>query len=337
MKRNPTDSETEAPQLELSVVIPAYNEAENLHPLHTELKAVLDGLALSFEIVFVDDGSTDNSPAILEELHAAHTHVKVVQFRRNFGQTAAFAAGFDYAQGALIVTLDADGQNDPADIPRLLEKMKEGDYDFVTGRRVNRQEALLRRLLSRTANWIISRSTKISIQDRGCSLKLFRGELVKHLRLYGQLHRFLPELVSAIGVRVAEVPIRDRARRAGQSKYGAISRTPRVVLDLVTVSFLLGFFASPMRLFGSVALVTTLLGFLLGGQLAATKAYYAFTGGWTAFHSYEIGSRPLFLVSIFLVTLGVQFLMMGLLGEMIMRAYYEARNRPTYFVRRVLD
>ena len=324
-------------QVDMSVVVPVYNEQANLEPLCEQLHAVMKELGERYELIFVDDGSSDGSYDVLRELHAADDRVKVIQFRRNFGQTAAFAAGFDCASGDLIITLDADGQNDPADIPRLLDKLHTGDYDIVTGWRVNRKESLARRSVSKVANAIISRTTQISIHDRGCSLKVFRTELVKNMRLYGQLHRFLPELASTIGVRVAEVPVNDRDRQFGQSKYGALSRTPRVILDLVTVTFLLGFFASPMRFFGSIALASSSLGFVSGGVLALNKIYQGIIGGWASFHAYEIGSRPLLLFSFLLILLSVQFLMMGLLGEMIMRIYYEAQNKPTYFVRTVLD
>ena len=323
--------------LDMSIVIPVYNEEQNLRLLYEQLNDILQALGLSYEIIFVDDGSTDGSYEELKKLHADDDHVKVVQFRRNFGQTAAFAAGFDHAWGDLVVTLDADGQNDPADIPRLLDKLNEGDYDIVTGWRVNRQESLARRLVSKVANMIISRVTHISIHDRGCSLKIFKTEIVRNMRLYGQLHRFLPELASTIGAYVAEVPVNDRDRKFGQSKYGSLSRAPRVILDLITVSFLLGFFSSPMRFFGSIALLSGSLGVLIGGGLALTKIYNGLVGGWASFHAYEIGSRPLLLFAFLLILLGVQFLMMGLLGEMIMRTYYEARNKPTYFVRNVLD
>jgi glycosyltransferase involved in cell wall biosynthesis len=326
-----------ADQVTASVVIPVYNEEQNLRSLYEQLKVVMQDLALGYEIIFVDDGSTDGSYHVLQELHAGDSSVKVVRFRRNFGQTAAFTAGFDYARGSLIITMDADGQNDPADIPRLLDKMYEGDYDIVTGWRARRQEPFVRRWVSRMANTIISRVTRVSLHDRGCSLKVFRTEVVRNMRLYGQLHRFLPELASMIGVQVAEIPVSDRARKFGRSKYGALSRTPRVILDLVTVSFLLGFLGSPMRLFGSVALASSVLGILIGGGLALAKIYRGLTRGWVAFHAYEIGNRPLFMLSFLLILLGVQFLMMGLLGEMIMRIYYEAQNKPTYFVRNVLD
>lgn len=325
-----------ASQLDISVVIPVYNEEQSLPPLYEQLRVVLQNLGLRHEIIFVDDGSTDGSYDVLQKLHAADDRVKAIRFRRNFGQTAAFAAGFDHARGRLVVTLDADGQNDPADIPRLLSKLGEGDYDIVTGWRVNRQESFARRLVSKAANTLISRITHISIHDRGCSLKVFKAELVKNMRLYGQLHRFLPELASTIGVCVAEVPVNDRDRKFGESKYGALSRTPRVLLDLVTVSFMLGFFTSPMRFFGSTALISSLLGVLIGSGLALTKIYRGITGGWPSFHAYEIGSRPLFLFSFLLIMLSVQFLMMGLLGEMIMRTYYEAQGKPIYSIREVL-
>ena len=323
--------------ISISIIVPVYNEENNLSPLYSELTDVLHKLDIAYEIIFVDDGSTDNSFNILSTIHAANKAIKVIQFRRNFGQTAAFAAGFDAAQGDLILTLDADGQNDPNDIPKLLKSMQEGDYDFVTGWRINRKESLLRRLISKSANFVISRSTKVVIHDRGCSLKLFKREIVKNIRLYGQLHRFLPELASAIGVKIAEVPVNDRTRLSGKSKYGSITRTPRVVLDLITVSYLLTFFTSPMRLFGSLALFCSLSGFVIGGSLAGIKIYHGIIGGWSGFQAYEIGNRPLLLLAILLIVIGVQLLMMGLLGEMIMRIYYESRDKPIYYIRQRLD
>lgn len=331
-----TNFETHPTAYDLSVVIPVYNEEKNLNGLYRELSEVLEDLGLTYEVLFIDDGSVDGSYAQLESLHAQDERVKVIQFRRNFGQTAAFSAGFDYASGDLIVTLDADGQNDPADIPRLLDKMREGDYDLVTGWRVNRKEPFLRRFLSRVANLIITRSTHISVHDRGCSLKIFESDLVKNMRLYGQLHRFLPELASNVGARVAEVPINDRSRQHGRSKYGSISRTPRVFLDLITILFLLSFFTSPIQFFGSTGLIFGGIGGLIAGVMAVTKVYYGITAGWTGFHAYQIGNRPLFLLSFLLILVGMQFLMMGLLGEMIMRTYYEAGDKPTYTVRNVL-
>lgn len=330
------DLELSPSQYDLSVVIPVYNEEKNLSSLYRELDQVLPQLDLHYEIVFVDDGSLDGSFDLLHSLHAEDEHVKVIQFRRNFGQTAAFSAGFDHAGGDLILTMDADGQNDPADIPKLLDKLREGDFDLVTGWRVNRKEPFIRRLLSRAANLIITRSTRISVHDRGCSLKIFKRDLVKNMRLYGQMHRFLPELASSIGAQVAEVPITDRARKHGRSKYGSISRTPRVFLDLITILFLLSFFTSPIQFFGSIGLITGGIGGLIGGAMGLTKIYNGIIGGWAGFHAYQIGNRPLFLLSFLLILVGVQFLMMGLLGEMIMRTYYEARDKPTYYIRKLL-
>jgi glycosyltransferase involved in cell wall biosynthesis len=334
---SPPEQTQASSNYDLSVVIPVFNEEQNLKPLYQELKTVLKELGLSYEIIFIDDGSQDASYQVLNELHAEDKQVKVIQFRRNFGQTASFAAGFDYAQGDLIVTLDADGQNDPADIPKLLSKLRDGDYDLVNGWRVDRQEPFIRRFVSRTANTLINRSTQITIHDRGCSLKLFKRDLVKHLRLYGQLHRFLPELASVVGAHVTEVPVNDRARAHGQSKYGSLSRTPRVMLDLFTIIYFLSFFTNPMRFFGTSALISSVIGFLIGSILVFTKIYHGIRDGWAGFHAYEIGNRPLLLLSIFLVLLGVQFFMMGILGEMIMRTYYEARDKPTYYIRRVLE
>jgi len=321
----------------LSVVIPVFNEEKNISPLFMELNEVLRNTNLAYEVIYIDDGSTDHSFQTLCSLKASYDCVKIIQFRRNFGQTAAFAAGFDYAQGDLILTMDADGQNDPRDIPGLLSTMVSGDYDFVSGWRVDRKEPIIRRVISRIANLIISRSTHLVIHDRGCSLKLFKRDIVKNLRLYGQLHRFLPELASAIGVKIAEVAVNDRSRRSGKSKYGSITRTPRVVLDLITVTYLLTFFTSPMRLFGSLAICSSFSGFIIAGILAGTKIYQGITGGWNAFQAYQIGNRPLLLLAILLIVIGVQLLMMGFLGEMIMRIYYESRDKPTYFIKQVLE
>lgn len=321
----------------LSVIIPVFNEEDNIQPLYSELKEVLGKMDIEYELIFIDDGSTDNSFKVVSRIHAESECVKVLQFRRNFGQTAAFAAGFDAAQGELIVTIDADGQNDPNDIPKLYQAMQAGDYDFINGWRVNRREPYLRRLFSKAANYLISRSTKLEIHDRGCSLKLFKREVVKNIRLYGQLHRFLPELASTVGVKLAEVPVNDRSRFSGKSKYGAITRTPRVVLDLITVSYLLTFFTSPMRLFGSTALFCSLTGFVIAAVLAGEKIYHGIIGGWSSFQAYQIGNRPLLLLAILLIVIGVQLLMMGLLGEMIMRIYYEAHDKPIYYIKQILD
>jgi glycosyltransferase involved in cell wall biosynthesis len=324
-------------ECEISIIIPVFNEVGNLEILHKELVDAMTQVGDSYEIIFIDDGSQDGSFDVLRKLKTGDSRVVVLQFRRNFGQTAAFAAGFDYARGSLIVTMDADGQNNPMDIKRLIEKVKTEDCDLVIGWRMNRQEPLIRKILSNSANWIISRSTHVYIHDRGCSLKLFKRDLVKRIRLYGQLHRYLPELASMVGAKIAEIPTLDRKRLSGKSKYGSVSRTPRVFLDLITVFFFLAYSTSPMRLFGTLAL----LGFLGGGiitlGLAITKVYNGIVGGWVGFHAYEIGNRPLLLLGIFVILISVQFFMMGLIGEMIVRVYYEAGNKPIYHIRTILE
>jgi glycosyltransferase involved in cell wall biosynthesis len=333
----PTKTENPNDLYDISIVVPVFNEQENLNTLFQELISVLETLFQTFEIIFVDDGSTDRSFQVLQQLHDFDERVRIIRFRRNFGQTAAFSAGFDYARGRLILTIDADGQNNPYDIPLFVEKINEGNYDLIIGWRADRKEPLVRRFLSNTANRIISKSTGVYIHDRGCSLKLYKRDLVKNMRLYGQMHRFLPEMASAIGAEVAEVPTQDRKRMFGKSKYGSFSRTQRVFLDLMTVIFLLGYSTSPMQLFGSLAIINVFIGMVIAGILAGIKIFYGLVGGWDSFHAYQIGNRPLLLLAIMLILVGVQFLMMGFLGEMIMRVYYEARNRPAYFIRTILD
>jgi glycosyltransferase involved in cell wall biosynthesis len=310
----------------LSIVIPLYNEEKNIAPLYTHLKRVLDGLGQSYEIIIVDDGSTDRSFSLLQELHQQDPRLRVIRFRRNFGQTAAFAAGFDYAQGNIVITMDADLQNDPDDIPLLLKKMEEG-YDVVSGWRVERQDPFLsRRLPSLVANWLISRITGIHLHDYGCSLKAYRREVVKQIKLYGELHRFIPAIASWMGVSVAEIPVRHHPRRFGRSKYG-LTRTFKVVLDLLTVWFLLSYSTRPIQIFGGLGLASWALGVILGGYLTFLKL---------AFHQ-NIGGRPLLLLAILLVTLGVQLISMGLLGELIVRVYYESQRKPIYTIREILD
>lgn len=329
---------TENPTLDLSIVLPVYNEAGSLPNLIPELTNVLQQLDRSYEIIAVDDGSSDDSLAVLRRLQRAEPRLRIVQFRRNFGQTAGFAAGFDYARGDIIVTLDADGQNDPADIPRLLEKMAEGNYDLVSGWRQNRKEPFLtRKLPSTIANWLIANASDVHLHDRGCSLKAFRRDLAKQIQLYGELHRFIPEVASLIGVRVAEVPVNDRPRKTGQSKYGALSRTPRVILDLITVSFLLSYSSRPMQLFGTVGMLSSGLGGLILVYLIGAKAAHGLLYGLEGYRSYSIGTSPWLMLSVLLTVLGVQFMMMGLLGEILTRTYYEAQGKPIYVVRRVLE
>ncbi len=329
---------TTNPSLDLSIVLPVYNEAGSLPGLIPELTAVLDQLGRSYEIVAVDDGSSDDSVAVLRRLQEQEPHLRIVQFRRNFGQTAAFAAGFDYARGAIIITIDADGQNDPSDIPRLLEVMEEGDYDLVGGWRQNRREPFLtRKLPSMIANWLIANASDVRLHDRGCSLKALRRDLVKQMHLYGELHRFIPEIASQIGARVAEVVVNDRPRKVGQSKYGALSRTPRVILDLLTVSFLLSFSNRPMQLFGTVGLLSSGIGGLILMYLAGTKIVNGLLYGEEAYRAFRVGSNPWTMLAVLLVVVGIQFLMMGLLGEILTRTYHETQDKPIYVVRQVLE
>jgi glycosyltransferase involved in cell wall biosynthesis len=310
----------------LSVVIPLYNEGDSVASLQQQLRAALPALALPYEIIVVDDGSRDASWEKLRAWHESDPHLKVIRFRRNFGQTAAFAAGFDLARGDVVVTLDADLQNDPADIALLLDKINQG-YDVVSGWRVKRQDPYFsRRLPSQIANGVISRVTGVYLHDYGCSLKAYRREVVKGIRLYGELHRFIPAVASWMGVSVAEVPVHHRARRYGKSKYG-ISRTLRVLLDLVAVRFLLSYSTRPLQIFGLLGFGAFGIGTVLGLYLSVIKIF----GG------QNIGDRPLLMLAILLVMVGVQLVMMGLLAELIVRTYHETQDKPIYVVREVLE
>ncbi len=309
-------------RVELSIVIPVYNEAESLPDLHAELTAALSKLGRPYEIIAVDDGSRDESWEALKRLAAQDPHLWAIRFRRNFGQTAAFAAGFDAARGDIVITLDADGQNDPADIPLLLDKMAQG-YDIVSGWRQDRQEPfLLRRLPSIVANWLIGQTTDVRLHDYGCSLKAYRGEVIKNVRLYGELHRFIPALASWMGVRIAELRVNDRKRLHGKSKSG-ISRTFRVLFDLLTVIFLLNYSARPMQLFGRLGLASSGMGALIGLYLVAFRLFY---GG-------SLLDKPSLWLAVLLVIAGAQFVSLGLIAEMITRTYHEAQGKPIYAVR----
>jgi len=312
--------------LDLSIVIPAYNEAESLPGLHAEISDVLSTLGKTYEVIIIDDGSDDDTFDALKELAAIDPHVIAVRMRRNFGQTAAFAAGFELARGDVVITLDADGQNDPADIPALLDKIDAG-YDIASGWRIHRKESfIMRRIPSIIANWILARQTGVRLHDSGCSLKAYRSEVVKHVRLYGEMHRFIPALASGMGVRVAVVPVNHRARRYGKSKYG-ITRTIRVILDLFTLNFLLGFQAKPMQLFGGIGLFTGGLGFIILTYLAFLKI----------FEGISLSSRPLLWLGVLLVIVGIQFLFFGLIAEMMTRTYHESTKRPTYHIREIIN
>lgn len=319
---------------DLSIVVPVYNEVDNLRPFLDEVRQALDNSGLQYEVVFVNDGSNDGSGPLLQQLAAADARVVVIEFRRNYGQTAAFAAGFAHAHGRAIATIDADRQNDPADIPQMVAKLNEG-YDVVNGWRQNRQDAfLLRKLPSYLANRLIARASDVNLHDRGCSLRLFRAEVVQDLHLYGEMHRFIPEMVSAAGYSMAELPVNHRPRVAGESKYG-ISRTFRVIVDLMTVLFLRKYSDRPMHLFGYLGLGCGSLGGASLLYLVLLKLWAGIRGGWAGFHAEEIGERPLLLLGVLLIILSVQFLVMGLIAELMVRTYYEAQNKTTYAIRQI--
>jgi glycosyltransferase involved in cell wall biosynthesis len=315
--------------VDLSVILPIYNEAESLPHLLNELVQVLESADRAFEIICVDDGSNDRSFAELKRLRGRDERIRLVQFRRNFGQTAAFAAGFDRARGDIVVTMDADLQNDPVDIPKLLAKIDEG-YDVVSGWRVERwKEGFLslitRKLPSTVANWLISAGTGIYLHDYGCALKAYRLEVIKSINLYGDLHRFIPAISSYYGVTVTEVPVNYRSRKFGSSKYG-LGRITRVLLDLLTVRFLLSYSTRPIQIFGLMGLLTLGLGILIGIYLSFMKLVYGIA----------LAERPMLLLAILLVMVGVQFITMGLLGELIVRTYHESQNKPIYTIREEL-
>jgi glycosyltransferase involved in cell wall biosynthesis len=310
----------------LSIVVPVYNERENIAPLHKALTDSLRAVGLPYEILLVDDGSTDGSARALDELAARDPAVKVVHFRRNFGQTAAMNAGLHLAAGEVVITLDADLQNDPADIPVLLAKLEEG-YDLVYGWRKDRQDAFAsRKLPSKIANWIISKTTGFPVHDLGCTLKAMRREIAQDLQLYGEMHRFIPILAHWCGARCAEVVARHHPRKFGASKYG-ISRTLRVVLDLITVKYMIQYLTSPMKLFGGMGLASILLGGLAGAATAGMKLW----GG------VDMTGNPLLMLTVFAVLAGMQFFVLGMLGEVCVRTYYESQNKQPYAIRNLVN
>ncbi len=318
------------PDLDISVVLPVYNEEESIIDMHRELDEVMSVMAKeqgkTYEILFVNDGSSDLTMNKLEEIQQADPNSVIVDFRRNFGQTAAMAAGFDLARGEIVVTLDADRQNDPRDIPMLIEELEKG-YDLVSGWRHQRQDGYWLRLLpSKIANKLISFTTDVKIHDYGCSLKAFRWDLVKQLSMYGEMHRFIPALASWVGVRISEVKVNHRAREAGTSKYG-ISRTFRVILDLVTVKFLIKYSSRPIHFFGSIGLISTAMGLLLGLVLTFQKLFL----------DMGLSDRPMLLLAVLLIFIGLQFVTVGLVAEMVTRTYHEAKdNKPIYTIRSIM-
>ena len=308
----------------ISVVVPLYNEEENVVALYRELSDVLQSMDTNYELIFVDDGSSDSTVANLLEDSRNDPHIFLIEFRRNFGQTAAMAAGFEHTKFDVVIALDGDLQNDPREIPRLVEKMREG-YDMVAGWRKNRKDKFLsRKLPSMIANKIISRATGVELHDYGCTLKAMSGDIARGIKLYGEMHRFIPALAAEMGARIAELPVNHRPRRFGTSKYG-ISRTFRVILDLLTVKFLLGYSKRPIHLFGALGLGCG----SLGGIILSWMSYQKIV------HSVSMGNRPLLLLGVMLVIIGLQFLVFGLLAEVLARTYYESQDKPVYVIRRV--
>lgn len=311
---------------ELSVVVPIYNEVESLPKLIDAITTSLNNAGLSYELICVDDGSRDGSAELVKQHAQTNPGLRAVLLRRNYGQTAAMAAGFKYAQGRTVVTLDGDLQNDPSDIPQLLAKLKEG-YDLVSGWRKNRQDAAVTRLLpSKIANWLIGQITGVKLHDYGCSLKAYRSELVADMNLYGELHRFLPALAFIEGARITELPVRHHARRYGRSKYG-LGRTFRVLMDLFTIFFMKKFLTRPMHGFGLFGIISMVLGVLLGLYLTFLKLGLG----------QSIADRPLMILAVVLLLTGIQLFSFGLLGELSMRTYHESQGRPIYRVREVVE
>ena len=310
----------------ISVAVPLYNEELNVSECYHELKGVLDGMERKYELIFVDDGSTDNTVEALVKVSKGDPAVRIIQFRRNFGQTAAMAAGFDHSRYEIVIALDGDLQNDPAEIPKMVDKLEQG-YDMVAGWRKNRQDAFVsRKLPSRIANWIISKSTNVKLHDYGCTLKVMTGEVARSIKLYGEMHRFIPALAAEHGARIVEMPVNHRPRKHGTSKYG-ISRTLRVILDLITVKFLLGYSKRPIHLFGTAGLLTGGLGTLI----LAMMTYQRF------FLKIPMGNRPLMSLGVMLIIIGLQFLCFGLLAEVLARTYHESQRKSIYTVRRIIE
>jgi glycosyltransferase involved in cell wall biosynthesis len=310
----------------LSVVVLVFNEAESIAPLHEELIGVLEAMDLSYEVVYIDDGSRDGSTERLAQLALTDSHVRVVSFRRNFGQTAAVQAGIDNARGEILVFMDGDLQNDPHDIPRLLQRMYEG-YDVVSGWRKDRQDHAGRVLPSKIANWIIARVTGVPLNDFGCTLKAYDRDVIQEVKLYGEMHRFIPVYASWVGARIAEIPVNHRPRSFGKSKY-SLSRTSRVMLDLMTVKLLGSYSTKPIYFFGFAAFGLWALSFVFAAIVIIQKLLPPYP---------YAHNNPLLLLAVFLAIVGVQFILMGLLAELSIRTYHESQGKTTYVVREIIE
>jgi glycosyltransferase involved in cell wall biosynthesis len=312
--------------MDLSVIVPVYNEEESVEPLVREIRSALASIGKDYEIIVVDDGSTDGTYSILARLHESESGLKIIRFKRNFGQTAALAAGLAHARGEVIVPMDGDGQNDPKDIPVLLRHLEKG-FELVNGWRFPRKDPFWsRRLPSQIANSVISWLTQVKLHDYGCTLKVIRRDIARDIKLYGEMHRFIPAMAFERGARIAEIQVHHRPRQWGKSKYG-FNRTFRVILDLLTVKFLLSYATRPLHIFGIIGFMSGGLGCLIGLYLSIQKIFYGV----------EIGGRPLLLLGALLILIGVQFISMGLLGEMLARTYHESQNKPTYVIKEILD
>ncbi len=310
---------------EISVVVPIYNEVETIPLLIERITDVLKGMDCTYEFICVDDGSTDGSVALLRSIVQERDDLRVVFLRRNYGQSAAMSAGFHQARGAIIITLDGDLQNEPADIPTVYYKLQEG-YDLVSGWRKDRQDDAVTRLLpSKIANGLIAKVTGVRLHDYGCSLKAYRAEVVNDMHLYGELHRFLPALAYIEGARITEIPVRHHARQFGHSKYG-LGRTIRVVMDLLTIYFMKTFLTRPMHVFGPFGIVSILAGFGIGLYLSFLKVFL----------NQSLDDRPLLMLAVLLLITGIQLFSFGLLAELAMRTYHESQRRPIYRIREVV-
>jgi len=312
--------------IQFSIVVPFFNEQENIPPLYMKLTEVMDGIGEHYELVFVDDGSKDNTFKVLSDIYEHDRRVNLVRLRRNFGQTAALKAGFDFARGGVIISMDGDLQHDPGEIPRFVEKLEEG-YDLVSGWRYQRNDAwLTRQLPSRVANWMMAKLSGIDLHDFGTTFKAYRREIIQEIQLYGELHRFIPALASSSGAKIAEVPIENPHRKNGKSNYG-IGRTIRVFLDLMIVKFLLDYSTRPLQFFGLLGMGGASAGVLIAAYLGIDKMLH---------HTDTIAEHgPLMLLAVVLFLSGVQLVSLGLLGEISSRTYYESQNKPIYALREV--
>jgi len=313
--------------MNLSLIIPVYNEQDTLPLLFDAVYKTMNALNQSWEVILVDDGSRDNSLSVLKEYAEKDPrHVRVISFRRNFGQTPAIAAGLDYAQGEIIVLLDADMQNDPADIPMMLAKLDEG-YDLVSGwRKYRKDNVITRNLPSMMANWLISRVTGVHLHDYGCTLKAYRRDVLEGFRLYGEMHRFIPVFASSVGAKITEVPVRHHARKFGKTKYG-LERTVKVILDLFTVKFLVAFASKPIYLFGGTGALLMAVSTVIMIYLLIRRVFF-FVG---------VTGSPLFIISAMFFILGFQSMLMGLIAELLVRTYHESQRKPTYTIRTMLN